>query len=186
MTFSDDGGKSWKISMPIQTGGNECQVIERADGSLLVNTRMQGEFQGFRGIATSTDGGATWSALCKDTTPVSEVSGQFAPLLIGRCSGRRLLFSNPHPPESTNDKPSGARVNLTVRSSIDDGRTLTVARLLNEGPSAYSSLARLPDGTILCLYEGGEKRASESLRLARFNLEWLTDGKDGLPSKTPQ
>lgn len=64
--LSDDGGKSWQISAPIQTGGNECQVIERADGSLFVNTRMQGDFQGFRGIATSSDGGATWSAIAQE------------------------------------------------------------------------------------------------------------------------
>ena len=185
MMFSDDGGKSWQIGAPIQTGGNECQVIERADGSLLVNTRMQGEFQGFRGIATSTDGGATWSAISQEKQlPCPKCQGSLLrhawadTNVLGR-----LLFSNPHPPESTSDKPSGARVNLTVRMSIDEGKTWPVARLLNEGPSAYSSLAWLSNGTILCLYEGGEKRASESLRLARFNLEWLTGSKEGLPSK---
>ena len=34
---------------------------------------------------------------------------------------------------STDDKPSGARVNLTVRSSIDDGRTWPVARFCTKG-----------------------------------------------------
>ncbi len=171
MMFSDDGGNSWKIGAPIQTGGNECQVIERNDGSLLVNTRMQGEFQGWRGVATSTDGGATWTAIQQEKQlpcPKCQAS-------LLRYDEKRLLFSNPHPTPSTNDKPSGARVRLTVRTSTDDGKTWPVARVLHEGPSAYSSLARLPDGTILCLYEGGEKRAYETLRLARFNLEWVTD-----------
>jgi sialidase-1 len=173
MMFSDDGGKSWQISSPIQTGGNECQVIERADGSLLVNTRMQGDFQGWRGIAISTDGGATWSTISQEKQlPCPKCQGSLL-----RYDGNRLLFSNPHPNPSTNDKPSGARVNLTVRSSTDDGKSWPIARLLNSGPSAYSSLSRLPDGTILCLYEGGEKRAYEALRLARFNLEWLTGGR---------
>ena len=182
MMFSDDGGKSWQISAPIQTGGNECQVIERADGTLLVNTRMQGDFQGFRGIATSTDGGATWSAISQEKQlPCPKCEGSLL-----RYDNTRLIFSNPHPPESTTDKPSNARLNLTVRSSTDDGKTWSVARLLHEGPSAYSSLARLPDGTILCLYEGGEKKITESLRLARFNLAWLTGGKDAPLSKTPE
>ena len=36
--------------------------------------------------------------------------------------------------------------------------------------------AALPDGTILCFYERGK-----ALALARFNLEWLTNGKDAAP-----
>ncbi len=176
MMFSDDGGKSWQISTPISAGGNECQVIERADGSLLVNTRMQGEFQGFRGIASSTDGGATWTAIAQEKQlPCPKCQGSLLRYSPADATGTgRLLFSNPNPGAPFDGKPKGARINLTVRSSTDDGKTWTIERLLNEGPSAYSSLARLPDGTIFCLYEGGKKTAYEALRLARFNLEWLT------------
>ena len=171
MMFSDDGGATWQISAPIQAGGNECQVIERADGSLLVNTRMQGEWQGLRGTAISTDGGATWAAITHEKQlpcPKCQAS-------LLRFDEKRLLFSNPFPPEPKDGKPSGGRVRMTVRSSTDDGKTWPIAKRLHEGPSAYSTLARLPDGTILCLYEGGEKRAYETLRLARFNLEWLME-----------
>lgn len=171
MMFSDDSGATWQISAPIQTGGNECQVIERADGSLLVNTRMQGEWQGLRGTATSMDGGATWTPIMHEKQlpcPKCQAS-------LLRYDEKRLLFSNPFPPEPKDGKPSGARVHLTVRSSPDDGKTWPIAKRLHKGPSAYSSLARLPDGTLLCLYEGGEQRAYETLRLARFNLEWLTE-----------
>jgi sialidase-1 len=170
MMFSDDGGKSWRISVPIQRGGNECQVIERVDGSLLVNTRMQGDWQGWRGIATSADGGTTWSTITQEKQlPCSKCQASLI-----RYDERRLLFSNQHPPDPKDGKPSGARVRLTVRASSDDGETWPVSRVLHEGPSAYSSLARLPDGTILCLYEGGGQKAYESLRLARFNLDWLS------------
>jgi len=170
MMFSDDSGASWHIGAPIQSGGNECQVIERADGSLLVNTRMQGHWQGWRGIATSTDGGATWSAIQQEKQlpcPKCQAS-------LLRYDDQRLLFSNPFPPEPKDGKPSGARVRMTIRVSTDDGHTWSASKRLHEGPSAYSSLARLPDGTMLCLYEGGGKGAYESLRLARFNLEWLS------------
>jgi sialidase-1 len=40
---------------------------------------------------------------------------------------------------------------------------------LEKGSSAYSDLAVLTDGTIVCLYEGDKK-----IVLARFNLDWLT------------
>jgi sialidase-1 len=44
-----------------------------------------------------------------------------------------------------------------------------VNKTLDAGPSAYSDLAVLPDGTVLCLYE-----KSSDIVAARFNLEWLT------------
>ncbi len=177
MMFSDDGGKSWQISAPISAGGNECQIIEREDGSLLVNTRMQGGWQGLRGIATSTDGGATWTAIeLEKQLPCPKCQGSLLRHSFTDAKGPgRLLFSNPFPPEPKAGKPNGARVRMTVRLSSDDGKTWPFAKRLHEGPSAYSSLACLPDGTILCLYEGGVKSAYQSLRLARFNLEWLTD-----------
>jgi sialidase-1 len=170
MMFSDDAGQSWQISAPIKAGGNECQVIEREDGSLLVNARMQGNFEGYRGIATSTDGGATWGEIVQEKQlPCPKCQGSMV-----RYDDHRLLVSNPFPPAPVDGKPSGARVNLTIRSSTDDGKTWPIAKRLHEGPSAYSTLARASDGTILCLYETGEKQAYKVLRLARFNLEWLT------------
>jgi sialidase-1 len=46
-----------------------------------------------------------------------------------------------------------------------------VNKSIEAGPSAYSDLAVLPDGTVLCLYEKGS-----DIVAARFNLEWLTGG----------
>ncbi|HSI64739.1 MAG TPA: sialidase family protein, partial [Candidatus Saccharimonadia bacterium] len=95
-----------------------------------------------------------------------------------RHDDHRLLFSNPYPKTDPLALTQHLRrERLTVRTSTDDGKSWPVSRVLHEGPSAYSSLARLPDGTILCLYEGGEKNSSEALRLARFNLDWLTESK---------
>ena len=44
-----------------------------------------------------------------------------------------------------------------------------MSRTLNAGPSAYSDLAVLPDGTVLCLYE-----KTSDIVAARFKLEWIT------------
>ena len=84
----------------------------------------------------------------------------------------RILFSNPR---------SKKRNNVSVQLSYDEGQTWPVAKPLFTGPGAYSDLAVTPDGTILCLYERGPKSAYETLTLARFNLQWLTDGEDALP-----
>lgn len=177
MMFSDDAGQTWQISTPIQAGGNECQIVERADGTLLVNTRMQGHFAGVRGIATSTDGGATWSSIAPEKQmpcPQCEASLVRESWPVGDQPGR-LLFSNPDPPAAATGKgPSHVRKRLTIRESSDDGKTWPIAKRLTEGFSAYSSLAVLPDGTILCLYETGDKKGYEVLRLARFSRAWLT------------
>jgi sialidase-1 len=60
-----------------------------------------------------------------------------------------------------------------VRLSNDDGATWPVSRTIHPGPSAYSSLAVLPDQTIACLFEGGEGSPYEKIILARFPLSWL-------------
>jgi len=82
-----------------------------------------------------------------------------------------LIFSNPHTLPS---EPGGksARENLSIKLSRDDGKTWPVNRTLDAGPSAYSDLAVLPDGTVLCLYEKGSDIAA-----ARFGLDWLEAGR---------
>jgi len=68
--------------------------------------------------------------------------------------------------------------------SYDEGHTWPVSKVLEPGISGYADLAVGPGGTIYCLYEHGgvEGNAFDSayLTLARFNLEWLTDGRDSL------
>jgi len=169
--YSDDHGKRWQLGGSVYGGCNECQVVELADGRLMLNMRMQRNSQGKRGIATSKDGGETWSKFKLDQTLIEPVcQASFLRYTLASNNGKnRLLFSNPA--SATN------RVNMTVRLSYDEGRTWPVSKLLHDGPSAYSCLAVLPDGDIGCLYEGGETRYGEIV-FARFSLEWLTDGKD--------
>jgi sialidase-1 len=64
---------------------------------------------------------------------------------------------------------------MTVFASFDQGKTWPVKRLVNEGMSAYSSLAAAPDGTIYLLFERGEKKLYDRMTLARFNLAWVTE-----------
>jgi sialidase-1 len=79
------------------------------------------------------------------------------------------------------------RKNLSVKLSYDEGKTWPVNKTLESGYSAYSDLAVGPDGAIYCFYERGSddgkgKRVTTytHLTVARFNLEWLTGGKDSL------
>lgn len=176
--YSDDHGKTWQLSDVIQPGANECQVVELADGRLLLNMRMQTFRKGYRGIAYSEDGGETWMDFKHDKNlPGPRCQASFIRYTMENGSEKnRLLFSNPLPPEIPSEK-RGRRVNLTVSLSYDEGKSCPIKKSLQQGPSAYSCLVVLPDGNIGCLYENGEKSANEKIMFAKFSLEWLTDGQ---------
>jgi sialidase-1 len=160
--FSDDHGKSWQLGGSTGNFMNECEVVERADGSLLLCMRNYlGKNR--RAFSVSTDGGASWSEpkLHDDVfCPTCQAS-------IHRISldPNVVLYAGPGGPN---------RSNLTIRLSRDEGATWPVSRVLFEGPAAYSELAVLDSGDIVCLFEGGEKGSYETIRLARFRLEWLS------------
>ena len=69
---------------------------------------------------------------------------------------------------------------MMVRASLDGCRTWPASQLLHTGAASYADLAVLPDGMIVCLYEGGRKHRREWMRLARFRLDWLLDGQKPL------
>ncbi|HVR35831.1 MAG TPA: sialidase family protein [Methylomirabilota bacterium] len=163
--YSDDHGRTWELGGVQEGMTNESTLVERADGSLLHNMRSY-HGRNRRAIATSGDGGATWSKVTLDEAlvePVCQASLLRFDWPRPDAPGR-LLFSNP---------ASNKRENMTVRLSNDEGATWPVSRTIHPGPSAYSSLAVLPDRTIACLFEGGEGNPYEKIILARFPLSWL-------------
>ena len=161
--YSDDRGQTWKLGGVVGPNCNESQLVERSDGSLLLNMR------GYRAnnrrlAAVSNDGGKTFSKPKEDPTLIEPVCQ--ASILRYPGAAGLVLFSNP---------ASTKREKLTVRLSDDDGKSWQWARALWEGPAAYSCLAVLPDGTLGCLYERGEKGPYDTIALARFSLAWLKD-----------
>jgi len=168
--LSDDRGSSWRIGGIVGPGVNECEVVERADGSLLLNMRNYDRALRCRRTAVSQDGGLSWSEPRFDETLVEPICQASIRRYSWPEAGKsRILFSNPAATE---------RKNMTVRLSDDEGQTWAASRVLHAGPAAYSCLAVAADGTILCLYERGEKSAYEKISLARLDLDWLTEAKD--------
>ena len=72
-----------------------------------------------------------------------------------------------------------ARRKMTVRLSYDECQTWPVAKVVDAGPAAYSDLAVTKDSQLLLFYEAD---GYKTLTLARFNLSWLSDGKDHVSS----
>ena len=173
--YSDDGGDTWQIGGGVGGQGNECQVGELVDGSLMLNMRNYARGEGqqnCRAVATSGDGGLSWSPIWwagELVEPVCQASFiRFTKQ--PEFTKNRLLFANP---------ASTRREKMTIRVSYDEGLSWLVAKEIYSGPSAYSALAVLPDMTIGCLYERGEKGPYETITFARLSLEWITNGADG-------
>ena len=185
--FSDDGGKTWQTSSPVQSGTGEGTLAELSNGDIYYNSRSHMSVDHRRRIAWSYDGGAMFVdwRVCDDLHEVGEPSyfkygkkpsyGCNAGLirLPLECTEGKdvLLFTTP-------DNKGGLRVKMTVWASFDRGETWPLKRLIYEGPSAYSSLAAGKDGMVYLLFEGGEKERYENISVVRFNMDWLTEGQD--------
>ncbi|NBU10789.1 MAG: exo-alpha-sialidase [Verrucomicrobia bacterium] len=172
--YSDDHGKTWKageLALPNEgefTNPNETMLTTLSDGRVMLVSRSVSK-PNRKLVTISPDGATRWSKPEFHEQlwePVCMAS------IIAHPSGV-LLFSNPHTlalDKAGKELPAGRgrRQNLSIKISPDDGKTWPISKTLEAGPSAYSDLAALPDGTVLCLYERGD-----SIECARFNLEWL-------------
>lgn len=178
--YSDDHGAHWTMGRPVAEFTDESQVMERVDGTLMLN--MRGDMgTSCRAVALSRDGGQTWADFYWDRA-LNECPCQAALLHYSRRGvdrKNRILFSNP---DNAGEKFGVVeRTQMTVRLSYDEGKTWPIKKRIHAGPSSYSGLVRLPDGDIGMVYEGGEKHRREWIRFVRFSLAWLTDGHDCIP-----
>ncbi|MCB9881280.1 MAG: exo-alpha-sialidase [Planctomycetes bacterium] len=174
--FSDNGGIDWsygQVADDSQIGGegNEVQIIERSDGSLLLNSRRTGG-KPFRKVAESFDAGLTWTPLRDDewlaSPRVMASVFQFTDPVDG-FQRERILFSGPL---SLNNRRMGA-----VHLSHDGGTTWPWSKIVERDGFAYSVLTSIDERTMGCLYETDDYGR---ISLVRFTVEWLSDGRDCL------
>lgn len=141
VTFSDDGGASWVISqvwtaVPGGATPAECQMAELRNGSVLATLRDEQHPRPpcfCRMTSRSDDGGLTWSPLAFVPSLVEPVCSAG---MLQTAAG--LFFSNP--------ASTTARVNITVRKSLDGGNTWPQSLLVQTPSSAgYSTLVPIGD-----------------------------------------
>jgi sialidase-1 len=166
LVFSEDHGRTWQLGATAVDGTNESQIVELGDGRLLHNMRNHPPRPdgNYRAVATSADGGRTLSAVSFDRTLV-EPPAQASVLSIAGAGGggRWVAFANP---------ASTKRERMTVRISKDEAASWAISRVVDEGPSAYSSLVEIGEDLGL-LYERGTRTAYEEIVFTRLSRAWL-------------
>ncbi|OJW74446.1 MAG: hypothetical protein BGO59_19580 [Spirosoma sp. 48-14] len=151
---STDQGNQWQLrGGPYNESAYfyEHMLVELNDGRVWLLQRNIKE-------SHSSDRGKSWNPL----TQVSTLTSAFSRLYIGRLkSGHLLLAYNDDP-----DRKS--RKNLTVRLSLDDGRSWPHALLIDERPDvSYPDVVQADDGLVYLAYDRSRTGEKEIL-LATF------------------
>ena len=169
--YSDNNGKTWhhgELAPPDDDGsGGEVQMVELEDGGVMLSTRNS---SGYRRLASSRDGGNTWTKLYKEKS--LKDTGCMSPLL-------RYRWADDEKPGVIIHVGVTARVDGRKRGkaefclSYDDGKTWPVRKVFHEQAFDYSSLAIMPDGSIGMLAEYDFNGERLEIKLANLNLEWI-------------
>lgn len=186
--ISDDQGKTWQAGGLSQSKVGEACVVELSDGRIYLNSRNHDDKFGIRNHAISADGGVTFTEFDYDPQLIEPVCD------AGMCSFKDqddvhvLLFSNPAV-KASKRWDGGARKNMSVKASFDDGKTWPLSKLIFEGPSAYSGITKGNEGLIFLVYEhgaAGNMDSRQNLSIARFNMAWLKQEELKPPQISPK
>jgi hypothetical protein len=180
MLISDDGGVTWEAGGIIPVGAylsNEVSIVELANSRIYLNARVSLGDNQRRSFSRSASGGDNWlaPALIPETV-IPRFDNVHAGLLRASFASTdpngvsRILFSFPN--------GNGTRSRLNVAVSYDEHQRFTSGKVVVPGSAMYSNLALAPDETILLAYTHDASGGVRTFTVARFNLEWLTDGAD--------
>ena len=155
--YSDDHGKTWTRGQLASPTTSENQLVELADGSLLMDARQ--DEGSTRWIFLSSDGGETWSPprTGQVVPPIASAIERYSLASAGD-DRNRILWTGPKGP---------GRQTLVLRLSYDEGESFTNERIISEEKAAYSDLTLLSDRSIGVIWERG---GYAFLTFSRFDL----------------
>lgn len=151
--YSVDNGATWHLGeiLPnlVAEGGtlddhNETMCAVTSDGGVMLTVRTHDV--GMRALAWSKTGYSDWTPIVYDENLPDAV-----------CMGSAVAYKdgvNPYTILHINcaDKIR-SRKNLTLRGSVDDGKTWTMHKVIQPDDAGYSDIAVDSKGTIYVLYE---------------------------------
>lgn len=159
--YSDDGGRTWTSSgYPIDTDGDETKFVQLPDGRVMASVRTRQKSQG-RKFSYSSDGGRSWSAPTRSETLIDPACNGDV-INWHTTDGKELLLHSIPAPDGRKD--------VALWTSADNGASWQRLRQTSYGPSCYSSIAFLPDGTLGMLTEEACQSGGLRIIFQRLNL----------------
>ena len=144
--YSDDAGATWRMGPSLGEDTDESKAVELPGGHILQNMRRPG---GRRALALSRDGGQTFAPLPTQLADPGCNAG------LAALPNGTLFFTNADSPNK--------RERLTLKKSVDGGRTWTLVKVLHAGPAAYSTIVPIGGRGLGIFYECGEKDSVERM-----------------------
>ncbi|MDR3724487.1 MAG: SUMF1/EgtB/PvdO family nonheme iron enzyme [Terracidiphilus sp.] len=136
-----DEGKTW-YDTGGRTAGRHTTLVIAKNGDLLGYGGKNSNIEGRMPLATSTDGGKTWT---KSKTPFDVLASGERPSVIRLVSGRLFFVADCNPKVQKHIHKDGAYVAL----SDDDGKTWKQKKLPDDVVTVgYTTSTQGPDGTI--------------------------------------
>lgn len=194
---SDDDGNTFSAAGNIKPQDNridETKAIELSDGSIMLNHRRAVSV-GRRQWSKSTNGGENW--VSQGIDPEVDDPGDNADFSRYEFNGKHIKTPKYILMINANAKSIGswfyARKNHYIRLTENEfkngngtanGKYAYAKQLVNGGEKLYSgypTITVLPDGIICTLTEetaDGSVQDAYDIVFRRFNLHWLTDGKE--------
>ena len=174
--ISDNRGTHWKVIVVPTSGqpdGDETDLIQRSDGSLLLYIRSRNSAAPRPMLVSrSFDGGQSWteaeSAGFSGHCPYFYQTPEGV-LVLGTRTGTTVLAGEGVIPETT-----------TIRISFDEGETWSLPETVDRCFGAYPSMVTLRDGSTLIVYyeeKDGSNIRARKFRIADRKVEWLTFDK---------
>ncbi|MEG0545992.1 MAG: sialidase family protein [Oscillospiraceae bacterium] len=140
--YSLDNGKSFNVGETIKSdikSLNESELLELSDGKIMIN--MRAPHEGCRAISLSDSGYDNWCEVYKDKALTDPTC--FAG--ITKTQAGTIFFVN-----CCHNKK---RRLLTLKKSIDDGKTFKREMLVFKGTAGYSDIASDDKGNLYVAYE---------------------------------
>jgi hypothetical protein len=174
--MKDPDSPTWEIAgetpMSLAKGPGEPAIAERENGDLFIVARnVWGSATDPHSRSSSTGGANAWGNWVNTTSSGLIGSSQVSGGLL-RFSDKYHLFSYPNNPGTT----PPVRAKMSIGYSLDGGINWQTPKLVYNGMSTYSDLARDSLGNIYCLYgrDGDSHNVGGYVSIAKFNLEWVT------------
>lgn len=165
--YSDDHGAKWQAGEVVDGAVNEAQIVELSDGRLLMSVRPN--TGGDRLFSLSSDKGGHWTkpAPLFSSTRVAEAIERYTRKGENGESRNRLLHTIPA------GGSLGARSNLEIRISYDEGTSFAVSRQIYAGYAAYSDLVNIDSDQVGILWERGDTTGYQYITFTVINRAFL-------------